>query len=197
MWFVRRSSATRGHRLAWLAVLAASGCTAGHDGNTIDPSARALTCEVIAGPNCWKAAVAAIAACAPGTAAAGTLSADGKTCSYPAGDQATFDTDALAAISTHAPLSFTLTRHGALCAAFDDTGAQLTLRSPLGMVAWGGDKITTLDCPDGTRYQAETVAVVSCPGFLDHSYVTISSATWFQLELMARPANVPVMTCAR
>ena len=55
------------------------------------PAVVAIDCTWLHGHNCWKAVVAAFAACSPPDGPAeGTFSADRKACQYPSGDTVTF-----------------------------------------------------------------------------------------------------------
>lgn len=181
--------------ILWMAAFGV-GCATDGNGPGTAGTTQTLTCEIIAGPNCWKDAVDEVAACAPGVTVAAKMSADGRTCTYPSGDTATFDTNATAVASLGQTFAFDLTAHGAPCVGFSDEGDGTSLRTASGTAAWETiGKTTRLRCPDGTAYEAETFAVQTCPGFADLRFVTATSATTFQFSLGAKPTNVDVLVC--
>ncbi|HEV7558895.1 MAG TPA: hypothetical protein VGO00_25660 [Kofleriaceae bacterium] len=183
--------------LACLAI----GCTttSADTGTAANPigDTRALTCEIIAGQNCWRDALAEVAACAPGASVAGMLSSDAKSCTYASGDSVTFEGD-ITNLGLESTFSFELTTGGSLCTGFSTEEPETrTLRTALGTASWTLADTVTLSCPDGTTYQTDTLSALDCDGFPDVlGFVWASSATSFQFELVAKPQNINVLQCA-
>ncbi len=174
------------------------GCAAdATDPADVDPPETAikpLTCDVITGPNCWKAALEEVSSCAPGHEIVGTLSSDGTRCSYPSGDEIAID------FSSTDDFSFEVTHDGALCAGFvkteqGDDHRAVTTKS--GTAAWtlGGGKLS-LSCPDGAVYQSSLTALDCMGTFSGLGFITQIDDTSFVFSFMAKPENVDVASCA-
>jgi len=180
----------------------AIGCTStsadpGTDANPTG-NTQALTCEMIAGQNCWRDALAEVAACAPGASVTGTLSSDAKSCTYASGDSVTFEGD-ITNLDLESVFSFELTTGGSLCTGFssEEVPERHTVRTALGTASWTFADMVTLSCPDGSAYQMDTLAALKCDGFPDvFSFVWASSATSFQFGFVAKPQNITLLQCA-
>lgn len=166
----------------------------GGGGGGANPTARPLTCDVIAGQNCWRTSVAQVMTCAPGKAAQGKLSSDDRTCAYPSGQTVAFDGDPRA-IGADTSFGFELTNPDhTLCAGFsiarghDDVR---TVRSALGAASWTYGAYVTLACPDGSIYQADALSALRChalPSALGFEWA--SGATGFQFGFLDNQSNV-------
>jgi hypothetical protein len=133
----------------------AVGCDSG-------PSA-ALSCDLLAGDNCWRTTATAAISCLD-VFYPGTLSADGSTCTSPGGNVTTFVPPLVLPLPTdRAPSwNFTVTTPtGAPCLAYQDDGnGEITLTVGSGTTAQTVSETrtsvfglgVTLTCPDGTSY---------------------------------------------
>ena len=135
------------------------------------PASEPLTCEWLAGPdNCWKNTALMAMSCLPPSADTGTLSADNKMCTYPAGPTVTFTPAIVIPVPDDANWNFTITdAGGAACLHFEDAGmagfklvAGADQTVTVGLAGSVGEKIT---CPDGTSFAiANAFDLLSCPG---------------------------------
>src|SRR5512134_1666378 len=106
---------------SWIAYacLGLLGCSGSGD----DEVAPTLTCEWLAGDNCWKAAVAEAGACVLDDSTDGTLSADGTSCTYPGGERVSFDEPLVLPVPDGKVWHFTLESAGSQCLRFDENGS--------------------------------------------------------------------------
>lgn len=131
---------------------------------------KTLDCAYLAGDNCWKTTAASAASCLPAESEMGTLSADGKTCTYASGTVVTF-TPALVLplpVNGNQTWNFTVTTAGgAMCLAYKDDGnGGITLNVQGQVVKEGtaGSLGLSLTCPDGTTYtNGNAFSLFSCP----------------------------------
>ena len=119
-----------------------------------------LTCEVLASPDfCWKVAVDEAYACTIDTMDDCIMSADGKTCTYDEGIEATFSPalDPEVSIIDFDSLAVTIKdAQGAQCAKFvdnDESGFELTTAT--GTVTVGGTSTYKVECQDATVYATD------------------------------------------
>jgi hypothetical protein len=133
-------------------------------------SGKSLDCAYLTGDNCWKTTAASAASCLPAESEVGTLSADGKTCTYASGTVVTFTPALVLPLPDNGNQNwnFTVTTAGgALCLAYKDDGnggltlnvqGQMVKESTVGTLGLG------LTCPDGTSYSnANAFTLLSCP----------------------------------
>ncbi len=166
----------------WAAALGA-GC----GGSSSGQGGGGLTCSYLASDtNCWKTTAAPAPSCLPAESETGTLSADGKTCTYATGDVVTFTPPLVLPLSTTAGTmtwNFTVTTgSGATCLAYKDDGnGNLTLTVGDGAAAQTvketapGGLAIALSCPDGTSYSnSNGFSLLSCP---DASFFTALPGT--------------------
>jgi hypothetical protein len=142
---------------------AAAGCGGGSGGKSLD-------CTYLASDNCWKTTAAAASACLPADTEVGTLSADGKTCTYASGVVVTFAKALALPIPTSGSQawSFTVTgANGDTCLSYtDDPQASITLTVQGQTVkeTTPGGLGLALTCPDGTSYSnSNALSLLSCP----------------------------------
>ncbi|HLK94052.1 MAG TPA: hypothetical protein VKZ18_29435 [Polyangia bacterium] len=169
-----------------LGIGAAAG--AGCGGSSSGSGGGGLTCSYIASDaNCWKTTAAAAPSCLPASTEIGTLSADGKTCTYASGDVVTFTPALVLPLPTTGNMNwnFTVTTgSGASCLVYKDDGSgNLTLTVGDGAAAQSVKETTpgglgiSLSCPDGTTYSnSNGLTLLSCP---DASFFTaLPGAGW-------------------
>jgi hypothetical protein len=136
----------------------ALGCGGGDDDGAGALAGAPLDCAWLASDNCWKTTVAAAASCVPDRSTSGTLSADGKTCTYASGTSVDF------AKPLPVPLvfddepawDFTVTTAGEQCLTYDaEPNSDLTL-DVRGMTFSERSQGLSLQvtCPDGSQYAA-------------------------------------------
>lgn len=147
-----------------LCLMGALGCS-GSSG-----SAKSLDCALLAGDNCWKATASLAASCLPASSEVGTLSADGKTCTYASGAVVTFATPVVLPISTSDSRTwdFTVTAaDGQPCVAYKDDqngGITLTAQGQTVKETSPGGLSVALVCQDGTTYSnSNAFTLFSCP----------------------------------
>lgn len=172
-------------------------------------AAPTLTCSYLEGDNCWKTTAAAAPSCLPASTELGTLSADGKTCTYASGDVVTF-TPALAlplpTSSANIPWNFTVTTgSGAVCLSYvQDANNDMTLTV--------GDQTVkestygsgfAISCPDGTSFSnSNGLALLTCPdanlltSFPGNTWSSTSTSVSFGLlGTAASYGSEPVFNC--
>ena len=112
-------------RLAVVAVMVAwgVGCSSGGSGS----GGGALTCEWLAGDNCWKQTATAATACLPPTDEHGTLSDDGRTCTYASGAVITFASPLVFPLPDEPTWNFTVSNAGQTCLHYEDVNSHLRL----------------------------------------------------------------------
>ena len=133
-------------------------------------SGKSLDCAYLATDNCWKTTAASAASCLPAESEVGTLSADGKTCTYASGTVVTFTPALVLPLPTNGTTAwnFTVTAAGgAMCLAYKDDGNGGITLNVQGMTvkesSTGGLGIA-LTCPDGTSYSnSNAFSLFSCP----------------------------------
>jgi len=138
-------------------------CSSGSGGKSLD-------CAYLAGDNCWKTTAALATSCLPPSSEIGTLSADGKTCTYASGAVVTFASPLALPLPVDGTQSWNFTVTGAdgqPCLAYrDDQKAGLTLTTQGQTVKEtepGGLSIAMV-CPDGTTYSnSNAFTLFSCP----------------------------------
>jgi hypothetical protein len=165
-----------------------------------DPTEKPLTCAVIDGPNCWKDAIAAVAACAPGNATPGVLASDRLTCTYASG-AVVRSSRPLTTLNSDLPvLDFDLDVGGNVCAHYDqqnfasghDTRSLLT---SLGTVTWTLDDQVTLACPDGSRFAAPLREAIECEGFFDVGWLSVTSQSSASFSFFTAAEPIDVFEC--
>ena len=139
-------------------------CSSGSSGG------KSLDCAYLAGDNCWKTTATLATSCLPPSSEVGTLSADGKTCTYASGAVVTFASPLSLPLPVDGTQSWNFTVTGAdgqACLAYrDDQQAGLTLTAQGQTVKEtepGGLSIAMV-CPDGTTYSnSNAFTLFSCP----------------------------------
>jgi hypothetical protein len=164
-------------RTAFVAVglalgMAGSGAGCGGGSSSSGPSGN-LTCGYLASDNCWKTTASAATSCLPSSSDTGTLSADGKTCSYATGNVVTFTSALVFPIPDNPSWNFTVTASdGTPCLSYQETP-----NGPFTLMVQGQTVKETqpgglglgLTCPDGTTYSTSNgLSLLSCGdgGFL-------------------------------
>jgi len=147
------------------AQLAGCGGSSGKAGGSLD-------CTYLASDtNCWKTTAATATACLPAQSEVGTLSADGKTCTYASGDVVTFTPPLVLPVSnsgTTMTWNFAITTgSGATCLTYKDDGngnVTLNVQGETVKETTPGGLGITLTCPDGTSYSnSNAFNLLSCP----------------------------------
>ena len=185
--------------LSVVVVVACSSTTAGGGGGTFD-------CSFLSGPNCYKSTAVAAMSCLPDSMAQGTLSADGKTCTYADGHVIAFQSAVTLPLPMQPLFNFTLTNGGAQCLTFNQTtSSAFTLTTSAGTFTENANETTgtvTAVCPGGATYSASgasALAVLSCDGGLSifPGTETSSSTSSFSLMLLGTglATPLPVFTC--
>jgi len=129
-----------------------------------------LDCAWLDSNNCWKTTVAAAASCVPDRSTTGTLSADGKTCTYASGTTVDFATPVVLPLDfeNEPAWNFTVTTGGQQCVTYDsDPNSDLTL-SVQGMTVSEKSSGFSLQitCPDGSQYAAgNALDLLNCDNF--------------------------------
>jgi hypothetical protein len=152
--------------LVKLTLVGAAAFGAGCGGSAGKPSAS-LDCAYLESDNCWKTVTSTAASCLPGSSETGTLSADGRTCSYASGDVVTF-TPPLVLPRTVLTWNFTVTTaSGASCLSYQDDGhgnVTLTSQGETVEATTPGGPAIAITCPDGTSYSNPSgFNSMSCP----------------------------------
>ncbi|HVY39122.1 MAG TPA: hypothetical protein VHM31_14350 [Polyangia bacterium] len=139
-------------------------------GGSSSGGGKTLDCAYLGGDNCWKTTAASAASCLPPESETGTLSADGKTCTYASGTVVTFTPALVLPLPANGnqTWNFTVTAAGgAMCLSYKDDGnGGITLNVQGQTVKEGatGSLGVSLTCPDGTTYSnANAFALFSCP----------------------------------
>ena len=157
-----------------------AGCGGGsaQGGSTLD-------CAYLASAdNCWKTTASAAASCLPDQSETGTLSADGKTCTYASGDVVTFTPPLVLPLPTSGTIkwNFTVTTaSGATCLAFQDSGGSggitLTVQGQTVKETSPGGLGVALACPDGTTFSnSNGLSLLSCGS--DAGYISLPGDSW-------------------
>jgi hypothetical protein len=190
-----------------LGILALStfGC-AGDDDDDNDTvlAGEPLDCAWFTGDNCWKTLVQSAASCAPPEAETGTLSEDGKSCTYAGGYDVTFDEPLTLPLDDFPPWNFVQKKDGAPCVTYDenpDSSLYLDVRGmQFKQVAVGfGAQFT---CPDGSQFAAQNAFDVFFECMTLFSEGPGSVASWsgssvnFAL-LRGMPGPLSVFDCSR
>ncbi len=135
-------------------------------------SAASLDCNYLASDNCWKTTASAATICLPASSEVGTLSADGKTCTYASGDVVTFAQPLVLPLSGPMDWDFTVTTaRGAQCLAYLDEGGGIRTLTVQGQTVKEttpetapGQLGIALTCPDGTTYSISNgFNLLGCP----------------------------------
>ena len=164
--------------LGALCGVVALGCGGGDDGKGSGSLAGApLDCAWLDGNNCWKTTVAAATSCVPDTSTRGTLSADGKTCTYASGTTIDFATPVVLPLDpeNQPDWNFTVTTGGQQCMSYESTESSGLTLTVEGMSVSEKDQGFGLQitCPDGSQYAASNgLDLFSCllqdgPGTID------------------------------
>ena len=141
----------------------ALGCGGSSNGKSLD-------CAYLASDNCWKTTAASATSCLPAESEVGTLSADGKTCTYASGTVVTFTPALVLPLPTNGnhAWNFTVTAAGgAMCLAYKDDGNSaitLTVQGQTVKESAAGGLGVALTCPDGTSYSnSNAFSLFDCP----------------------------------
>jgi hypothetical protein len=160
----------------------ASSCS---DSSSGGPATAGFDCSFLAGDNCWKQAVAVVAACAPPPGSTGKLSADGASCTFSNGAVVQFSTPVdLASASDPtkgpSPWGLIVTVNGAPCFQFFSQASGLQLVTSLGRfkedIASGAN--VTLSCGGGVQYGGSEASFLACAnegGALPGSFYSTSA----------------------
>jgi hypothetical protein len=186
--------------------IAALACGGGSSG-----SADTLTCDWLAGDNCWKMTVDEAAACLPPELDMGTLSADKKTCTYASGITVTFASPLVIPQPTandpnpDPKLNFTVTNGGVDCLHYEDNAAgfKVVVKGQTVQESSAAYSLS-ISCPDGTSVStSNALGILSCGadggGFLGGipGKFWSSDGTNFSFGLIGTSgSSQPVFSCA-
>jgi hypothetical protein len=140
------------------------GCSSGGDGS--NSTSASLDCAWLAGNNCWKSTLSQAESCLPPKSESGTLSADGKSCTFASGAVVTFDSALALPVPDDPVWSFTVTSAGQPCLRFQDTpgGFTLTVNGQTFTEAAAGLGLQ-VTCPDQTAFSnSNAFDLLSCDG---------------------------------
>jgi hypothetical protein len=148
-----------------LALAVGCGGTGNSSGSPGGPASNAIDCNWLTGPNCYKSTFSPALGCLPDPKATGTLSTDGKTCTYAGGQVITFDSPVTLPLPSTTLLSFTLSNGGTQCLKIDETGTDsFTLTTSAGTFVWTASASAgtiSATCPDGSSYAASGSSALS------------------------------------
>jgi hypothetical protein len=155
------------------------GLGAGCGGGGSAQGGGSLDCAYLASAdNCWKTTASAATSCLPDPSETGTLSADGKTCTYASGEVVTFTPPLVLPLPTNgsANWNFTVTTaSGATCLAFQDSssgGLTLTVQGQTVKETNPGGLSVGLTCPDGTSHtNSNGLSLLNCGA--DGGYISL------------------------
>jgi hypothetical protein len=189
-----------------------AGCSSndGGGGNATDGGADGgdppLTCDWLAGDNCWKTTLAMAASCLPPAADFGTFNAQNTTCTYANGAVITFDTPVTLPVPTQAPpFKFTVASGGQTCLRFDETTAGFTVTAggqtfTLRLLAEPSVEVT---CPGGMTFFADNFFdLLTCPagsmGVPGTSWLSNAAGLTFDLKGAGTASQLlPIFDCRR
>lgn len=189
---------------AVVAALAACGSSGSSNGGG---GAGGLDCAWLAGDNCWKTTVAAAGSCLPPSSAVGTLSADGKTCSFTTGQTVTFDSPLTLPLGTQGvTFNFSVTANGSPCLTFKNPDAtSFHLTTSAGTVSAGASGLSTetVTCPDGMHVSnSDALSLFSCDagsfgGLPGDTYSSSDTSVGFGILGTSGPGSVQVFQCQK
>jgi hypothetical protein len=145
-----------------LGIVAACSSSSSNSGGTLD-------CGALQGNNCWKTTAAAAQSCLPDATATGTLSADGKTCTYANGIVVNFATPVTLPLPQGATWNFTVNgTNQQLCFHFENVShqsAKLTTSAGSASTDVTSSGAYSLSCPDGSSLlTTNALSLLSCDG---------------------------------
>jgi len=177
----------------------------GASGSSSGSPASTLDCNWLAGPNCYQSTVSAASGCLPDSNASGTMSADGKTCTYASGQVVRFDSPVTLPLPSQQYLSFTVTTGGTQCLEFtQSTSDNFTVTTSGGTFVWAtqGDA-ESATCPNGSSFTTAgtkgDLALISCDGGqgAPPGTAVVDGATTLQFLLfgLGSPSGLPIFAC--
>lgn len=188
--------------------LAAGACSA-QSGLASSSDGGSLDCAYLTSvTSCWKSTTAEAARCLPSPTERGTMSADGKTCTYASGPVVAFD-NPLTASGSSGPWSFTVTTGGQMCVRLTQPNPESqTLTTSLGtltVAVAGAQGDLSITCPDGTRFSGPQSSLSGCMNALPAVGIGTGSgpsgdagATWLttlSLENTGNASDAIVFRC--
>lgn len=198
-----------------LASTMACGATesAGHDGghDAVGVVRGALDCAWLASNNnCWRSTLVVVASCAPPSTEVGTLSPDGRTCTFMTGHTLRFDEPlTLPLPPAGSRFNFTLAVGGRTCLTFRQPDAQTygatTSAGTVNTASDGSDYGAEVICPGGARYTtSDARSLLTCgdagtsSGPIGFSYTQEPiAAVTFELLGVSGTGPVRVFRCVR
>jgi len=175
----------RASRLLFLGMALCAGCSSS-GGNAGDGGADGgglpLTCDWLAGNNCWKTTINLAASCLPAGTDFGTFDAANTVCTYPNGTTVTFDAPLMLPIPTdEPPFRFTVASGGQTCLRFEErevgeVGFTATAGGQAVKLTLVGATGVQMTCPDGTTYSADNIfELFTCGG----GTMGVAGTSWF------------------
>jgi hypothetical protein len=131
------------------------------------PKTVQVTCEWLAGDNCWKETVARVATCVDQSATC-VFSADGSACTYPDGTLVSLAPPRTTSLQFYfAVVDVVIHSQGAECAALHVTpgggGDSFSLRTSAGTFSQSFSAgAMRYACPDGTIYVMDLSTAINC-----------------------------------
>jgi hypothetical protein len=187
-----------------VAALAACGPSGSNNGG----GGSGLDCAWLASDNCWKMAVAAASSCLPPSSAIGTLSADGKTCTFTSGQIVAFDSPLTLPVSTqNMQFNFSVTANGSPCLTFKQPDAQgFQVKTSAGTVTASASATSTetVTCPGGMEVSnSNALSLLSCDagffgGLPGDAYSSSDTSVTFEIVGTSDPTgSVQIFQCQK
>lgn len=166
-----------------------------------------LTCEWLAGDNCWKQTANQATSCLPPESESGVLSADNSTCTYPSGAVVTFTPPLVFPLQSNPTWNFTITTGGQPCLHYEDSngGFELTVADQTVSEGLSGAMGMRITCPDGvTHSTSNALGLLGCDsdsglffgGLPGNSWSSGTTSVSFSL-LGAGPSALQMFDCVR
>ncbi len=136
-----------------------------------DLSGEEIGCDWLTGANCWKASLQAVTECLPPVEEKGTLSADGRSCSYTQGHLLTFRRPVDMQRLDQQVWDFTLEKDGQSCLSLSEPSeTKLVLTTPLGTFLEEAKNMgVQFTCPDGKQYKIlDARNMLLCENYQQH-----------------------------
>lgn len=140
-----------------------------------------LTCDWLAADNCWKQTATAATTCLPPESETGTLSADGRTCTYASGAVITFASPLALPLPDDPTWNFTIANGATTCLHYEDTmaGLKLVVGDQTVTSRPSGGFGLSITCPDGMSYgNSNALQLLSCDADAGATLGGLPGGTW-------------------
>jgi hypothetical protein len=174
----------------------------GTSGSSSGSPAGTLDCNWLTGPNCYKSTLSPALGCLPDPNAKGTMSADGKTCTYAGGQVIAFDNPVKLPLASKALLTFTVTSGGTQCLKVNQATNGFTVTTSAGSFVWTSDGgAVSATCPDGSSYaasEASALKALACASKVMNSPSAGAGSTSTEMVFGldgTGPSHLPIFDC--